>query len=236
MRMAGSSFLLAAMGLTALCFTATGWSGGGGGLPLNRRNALLRGAGGIIAVGVGSATAWPRLAFAKGSISKSGYDLTPLSPEEVAKATEGLTDLQKKVLLQAGTERAFSGKTVNGYSHDTKAKGTWVSAVSGVPLFSSTAKYDSGTGWPSFYAPVDPAHIIERVDPKDKSSGLPSFLWRTEVLDRKSGTHLGVGNKKQLRHYIFENHARSLAGCHFRSDLINPLLLLLLACLSSARF
>lgn len=49
---------------------------------------------------------------------------------------------------QADTERPFTGKTVNGYGGDTKSAGTWVSAVSGVPLFSSEAKYDSGTGWP----------------------------------------------------------------------------------------
>lgn len=65
----------------------------------------------------------------------------------------------------------------------------WVSAVSGVPLFDAGAKYNSGTGWPSFFQPVDPTHIIERVDPKDM--GKPKFLWRVEVLDRKSGTHLG---------------------------------------------
>lgn len=52
--------------------------------------------------------------------------------------------------FQAGTERPFQGKTVNGYSGNTKAEGTWVSAVSGVPLFSSDAKYDSGTGWPRY--------------------------------------------------------------------------------------
>jgi peptide methionine sulfoxide reductase MsrB len=52
------------------------------------------------------------------------------------------------------------------------------------------SQYDSGTGWPSFYAPVDPEHIIERVDPHDQAT-LPKMLWRTEVLDRKSGTHLG---------------------------------------------
>lgn len=51
-------------------------------------------------------------------------------------------------LNQAATERPFQGKTVNGYSGNTKAEGTWVSAVSGVPLFSSDTKYDSGTGWP----------------------------------------------------------------------------------------
>lgn len=51
-------------------------------------------------------------------------------------------------LMQAGTERSFTGKTVNGYNGGIKSEGTWISAVSGVPLFSSKTKYDSGTGWP----------------------------------------------------------------------------------------
>jgi methionine-R-sulfoxide reductase len=79
--------------------------------------------------------------------------------------------------------------TANGYKQSTKQDGVWVSAVSGYPLFDSHAKYNSGTGWPSFYQPIDAAHVIERTDPNDMNK--PQFLWRTEVLDRKSGTHLG---------------------------------------------
>ncbi len=48
--------------------------------------------------------------------------------------------------LEQGTERAFTGKTVNGYSHDTKTRGMWVSAIGGLPLFDSSAKFESGTG------------------------------------------------------------------------------------------
>ena len=48
-----------------------------------------------------------------------------------------------------------------GYSHDNKQKGVYVSAIGGLPLFSSDTKFDSGTGWPSFYAPVDPEHVKE---------------------------------------------------------------------------
>ncbi len=66
--------------------------------------------------------------------------------------------------LEAGTERAFSGKTVNGFAHDNKQRGMYVSAVGGLPLFPSDTKFNSGTGWPSFYAPVDPEHIIEVTD------------------------------------------------------------------------
>lgn len=67
----------------------------------------------------------------------------------------------RDVALHHGTERAFSGKTINGYSHDNKERGVYVSAVGGLPLFSSDTKFESGSGWPSFYAPIDPEHVIE---------------------------------------------------------------------------
>lgn len=63
--------------------------------------------------------------------------------------------------MGSGTERAFTGQTVNGYPHDNKKAGLYVAAIGGLPLFSSETKFDSGTGWPSFYAPVDPTHVIE---------------------------------------------------------------------------
>lgn len=67
----------------------------------------------------------------------------------------------RNIALNNGTEPAYTGSTVNGYSHDNKAAGLYLSAVGGLPLFSSETKFDSGTGWPSFFAPVDPEHIIE---------------------------------------------------------------------------
>ena len=69
--------------------------------------------------------------------------------------------MSRNIALESGTERAFTGQTTNGYSHDNKAAGLYVSAVGGLPLFSSDTKFDSGTGWPSFFAPVDPEHVIE---------------------------------------------------------------------------
>lgn len=118
-------------------------------------------------------------------VSKLGYDLTPMKPEEIKKEAEALNDLQKNVTLKAGTERAFTGKTVNGYVHDNKKRGVYVSAIGGLPLFHSDTKYDSGTGWPSFYAPIDPEHVVEK-----KDSSIP-FMPRVEVLDARSGAHLG---------------------------------------------
>jgi peptide-methionine (R)-S-oxide reductase len=76
-------------------------------------------------------------------------------------------------------ERAFTGKYWN-----EKRKGTYVSAVSGIPLFRSETKFDSGTGWPSFYAPIDETHV--RIV-RDTSHGMV----REEVVDAKSGAHLG---------------------------------------------
>lgn len=123
--------------------------------------------------------------------SSLGFDVTPMSRAAVEAAAKDLSDLQRAVSLTAATERAFTGKTTNGYGYDNKLQGEYVGAVSGLPVFSSDAKYDSGTGWPSFYAPVAEDHVILRKDPGDLKMGLPARYVRTEVLDAKSGAHLG---------------------------------------------
>ena len=86
---------------------------------------------------------------------------------------------QYQVLREKGTERAFTGK----YDHFYQ-KGTYYSAASLQPLFSSDTKFNSGTGWPSFYAPINP-DAVRLV--KDNSDGME----RVEVVDSKSGSHLG---------------------------------------------
>jgi peptide methionine sulfoxide reductase msrA/msrB len=111
--------------------------------------------------------------------SKSGYDLTPLSKEKIAAVVKTLTPLQVDVTQHEGTERANTGE----YVHE-KRKGTYVSVIGGLPLFRSEAKFDSGTGWPSFTAPIDKDHVILRAD---DSLGMR----RIEVLDARSGAHLG---------------------------------------------
>ncbi|PNW85637.1 hypothetical protein CHLRE_03g195850v5 [Chlamydomonas reinhardtii] len=133
-----------------------------------------------------SSRGWaPRDESTPAKVSRAGYDVTPLTAEERQRAAEGLTDFQKYVTLEHGTERAFTGKTVNGYTHDNKQRGTYVCALGGLPLFSSDTKFNSGTGWPSFFAPIDPAHIVEVVD-----MSIP-YMPRVEVLDARSGAHLG---------------------------------------------
>lgn len=90
-----------------------------------------------------------------------------------------LTDMQYRVTQNDGTEPAFK----NEY-HDEKREGIYVDVVSGEPLFSSTDKFDSGTGWPSFTKPIDPEYIVER---EDRSL----FMTRTEVRSRYADSHLG---------------------------------------------
>lgn len=81
----------------------------------------------------------------KPAVSRSGFPLTMTEAEREAAARQ-LTPLQRHVTLEHGTERAFTGTTVDGTRHDSKARGTYVSALSGLPLFDSSAKFDSGTG------------------------------------------------------------------------------------------
>jgi peptide-methionine (R)-S-oxide reductase len=90
-----------------------------------------------------------------------------------------LTADQYYILREEGTERAGTGK----YDHFYE-KGTYYSAATLQPLFSSEAKFNSGTGWPSFYAPIDP-DAVRLI--KDNSFGET----RIAVVDSKSGSHLG---------------------------------------------
>jgi peptide-methionine (R)-S-oxide reductase len=92
---------------------------------------------------------------------------------------EKLTDEQYNILRKKGTERPFTGK----YDHFYK-KGIYYSAASLQPLFSSETKFDSGTGWPSFFAPINEDAVLLITD---KSDGMD----RIEVVDSKSGSHLG---------------------------------------------
>jgi peptide-methionine (R)-S-oxide reductase len=90
-----------------------------------------------------------------------------------------LTPEQYKVTRQKGTERAFTGKY-----HDNKAEGTYKCVCCGNELFSSETKFDSGTGWPSFWAPVDSESV-------DYETDRSFFMKRTEVLCSNCEAHLG---------------------------------------------
>lgn len=90
-----------------------------------------------------------------------------------------LTPEQYHVTREKGTERAFTGAYWN-----TKDAGTYKCVCCGQPLFSSDTKFDSGTGWPSYYQPVDPKNVSRYEDNS-------LFMQRVEVTCSKCGAHLG---------------------------------------------
>jgi peptide methionine sulfoxide reductase msrA/msrB len=96
-----------------------------------------------------------------------------------AELQKKLTRLQFHVTQEEGTEPAFYNEFWNNHQ-----AGIYVDIVSGEPLFSSTDKYDSGTGWPSFVRPLEAANVLERTD---SSYGMV----RTEVRSRWADSHLG---------------------------------------------
>ncbi len=99
--------------------------------------------------------------------------------EEMDELRERLTELQYNVTQEDGTEPAFNNKY-----WDNKEEGIYVDIVSGEPLFSSTDKYDSGTGWPSYTRPIYEENIVEV---EDASYGMV----RTEVRSKEADSHLG---------------------------------------------
>ncbi len=111
--------------------------------------------------------------------SASGYDLGPISAPERERLVKGLSAEERAVLLDGATERAFCGALL-----PNKAEGIYACRLCGLPLFQSTTKYESGSGWPSFYEPFDPDHIRHV---EDHSHGMV----RTEIRCRRCDGHLG---------------------------------------------
>ncbi len=103
---------------------------------------------------------------------------TPI-PNDEKEWKKRLTREQYHVLREKGTEAPFTGKFVN-----TKDKGMYVCAACGTQLFSSDAKFDSGTGWPSFDEPAN----LKNIELKEDNS---HFMRRVEVNCKKCGSHLG---------------------------------------------
>jgi len=154
MRMGLRIFLIVALGVGVARMT------------LNQDFGILWAGGGIMDQG-------------KPTYSKSGYDVSPLSKSQVAQLAANLDDEAYRITQKAGTEPAFCGTLV-----DNKQEGQYVCVVCGLPLFSSDHKFHSGTGWPSFYSPADPAHIREL---EDDSLGTV----RTEIQCARCSAHLG---------------------------------------------
>ena len=116
--------------------------------------------------------------FAVGCTAQNDKQKYPVMKTE-KEWKELLSPEQYRVLREKGTERAFTGKY-----WDNHQEGTYYCAATGEPLFSSETKFDSGSGWPSFYKPIseDAIKLIA-----DYSHGMS----RIEVVDAKSGSHLG---------------------------------------------
>lgn len=111
--------------------------------------------------------------------SRSGYDVTRLSDDRVNALAAGFTPEERHVILHQGTERPFCGVFL-----DNKKPGTYVCRLCGLPLFASNSKFESGTGWPSFFRPFDPDHVR---DIEDRSHGMT----RVEIRCARCDAHLG---------------------------------------------
>jgi peptide methionine sulfoxide reductase msrA/msrB len=126
-----------------------------------------------------SLATYPAAGAKQRMISRGGYDIRPLTRERIQELAKGLEPAERQVLLAKGTEAPFCGLLLNN-----KEKGTYVCRLCGLPLYSSDSKFESGTGWPSFYRPFDPDHIRHQ---RDASHGMV----RTEILCARCGSHLG---------------------------------------------
>jgi peptide-methionine (R)-S-oxide reductase len=109
----------------------------------------------------------------------STFDLSPPSDAQRQALAVALSPEERRVLLSHGTEAPFCGVFL-----DNKREGVYVCRFCGLPLFRSNVKFDSGTGWPSFFAPYDEAHI-GRI--RDNSHGMV----RVEIVCKRCSSHLG---------------------------------------------
>ena len=113
------------------------------------------------------------------SVEKGTYAMTQTVVKTKDEWKKSLTPEQYHILREKGTERAFSGKYDKNHEH-----GIYRCAACGLDLYRSEEKYDSGTGWPSFTAPIAPENVSSRPDNS-------FFSQRTEVLCPRCGGHLG---------------------------------------------
>ena len=112
------------------------------------------------------------------------------TPEAIAR----LTPEQYRVTQESGTERPGTGELLHN-----DAPGIYVDIVSGEPLFASSAKFESGCGWPSFTKPIEPAHVKEL---RDTAFG----MIRTEVRSTHGDSHLG---------HVFDDGPRETGGLRY---------------------
>ena len=140
------------------------------------RQTLLKICAAVIMWMIAGTGLWTSPAEAQQTYQEKTMEFKKPSRAELEKI---LTPLQFRVTQEEGTEPPFK----NEY-WDDKEQGIYVDIVSGEPLFSSTDKFDSGTGWPSFTRPIKPEAVMEHTDRK-------LFMTRIEVRSRIADSHLG---------------------------------------------
>ena len=112
-------------------------------------------------------------------LSPAGFDLTPPSRADLVKLEAGLTREEKDVLLHHGTEAPFCGGLL-----DNKEDGVYCCRLCGLPLFQAKTKFESGTGWPSFFAPIAESHVRAI---RDTSYGMVRIETRCARCDSHQG-------------------------------------------------
>ena len=153
--------------------------------PVNKLRVLL-----VLATAVLAVVALPRIRAATPAASAASSASTSIPAKEIIPVgskldlTEDewkakLSPEQFKVLRKEGTERAFTG-----HCWDEHRPGVYSCAGCGAPLFAAETKFDSGTGWPSYWQPIEPGRVAERIDGA-------WFMKRTEVHCDRCGGHLG---------------------------------------------
>jgi len=156
---------------------------------MNAKKRWILSAAGMLVLGIGAlwmfeseTRAAPEASKGKIQVYSSaqkGFIMTEKVEKSAAEWKQQLTPEQYHVTREKGTERAFTGRYWN-----TKQAGVYRCIGCGNDLFDSETKFDSGTGWPSFYGPIAKENIATETDRS-------LFMTRTEVLCRRCGAHLG---------------------------------------------
>jgi peptide-methionine (R)-S-oxide reductase len=129
----------------------------------------------VLTIAVVFGTAW----FMADSLERTGHPMSGKIEKPEAEWRQQLTPEQYRVTRQKGTERAFTGEYWN-----CKTPGVYQCVCCGQPLFDANTKYESGTGWPSFWQPIDAENVSLHADNT-------MFTRRTEVTCSRCGAHLG---------------------------------------------
>lgn len=145
--------------------------------------------------------------------SPSGFDLTPPDAAERKRLEEGLSQEEADVLLHHGTEAPFCGGLL-----DNKEDGAYCCRLCGLPLFRAKTKFESGTGWPSFFAPFDEAHVV---GVRDSSYGMIRIETRCARCDSHQGHVFPDGPPPTRLRYCINSVSLEFVqnGAHLRDPL-----------------